>query len=296
MNRNHRAGLAAETLTILESGQYTSASGRKISIVPQMQECLDRTQLFRPTDLPNLLNQARSQPPAEETARLEVANETTLAGIDRLLAETAGPVASLNFASAKNPGGGFLGGSQAQEESLARSSGLYPSLLKAPAYYETHRKGTSALYTDTMILSPDCPIFRDDAGSLLDEPRLATFITSAAPNAGAIKQNSPSDTPNIPAAFLRRGEYVLALAAAHGCRSIVLGAWGCGVFRNDPTMVAETLRILLMDKEWNRRFSHVRFSVFDSSERREVYEAFRETLLLGASPRIAPREPQFARH
>ncbi len=70
---------------------------------------------------------------------IEVRNETTLAGIARLLADGAGPVAALNFASARNPGGGFLNGSQAQEESLARSSALHASLLSKFEFYERHR-------------------------------------------------------------------------------------------------------------------------------------------------------------
>lgn len=274
MSRNQRAAMAAETLGILEAGRYVSASGIEVSIAGPQQECASRTRLFRPEDLAALLEQVRSEPLADEPARIEVVNETTLAGIDRLLAEESGPVAALNFASAKNPGGGFQGGSQAQEESLARSSGLYPSLMQAWPYYETHRAGSSALYTDTMILSPGCPIIRDDSGALLDRPRLATFITSAAPNAGAVLQNSPHEAGLIPETFRRRGEYVLALAAAGGCRSLVLGAWGCGVFRNDPAMVAGMFRALLGEEKWNRRFSRVRFSVLDLSAMMGVINGF----------------------
>src|SRR5439155_18521395 len=154
----------------------------------------------------------------------EVANETTLAGIARVLADGAGPVAALNFASAKNPGGGFLGGSQAQEESLARSSALHASLLRAPQFYERHRAAPSPLYSDAMILSPGCPVFRDDGGALLEEPRLVAFVTSAAPNAGAAAANRPEELPLIPGALRRRSEDVLALAASQGYRRLVLGA------------------------------------------------------------------------
>jgi uncharacterized protein (TIGR02452 family) len=63
---------------------------------------------------------------------IEVVNETTLQGIAALHEEGAERIGALNFASAKNPGGGFLNGSEAREESLARSSALYASLQQVP--------------------------------------------------------------------------------------------------------------------------------------------------------------------
>lgn len=62
----------------------------------------------------------------------------------------------------------------------------------------------SCLYSDAMIVSPDCPIFGDDEGNRLDRPVKATFITSAAPSAGAIATN-PQGTAlaskDVPATF-----------------------------------------------------------------------------------------------
>jgi uncharacterized protein (TIGR02452 family) len=87
------------------------------------------------------------------------------------------PVA-LNFASATSPGGGFLSGARAQEECLARCSGLYACLADNPMY-GFHRARRDALYSDYAVYSPDVPVFRseDPAGTLLDEPWLCSFIT-----------------------------------------------------------------------------------------------------------------------
>ncbi|KZP28482.1 hypothetical protein FIBSPDRAFT_852625 [Athelia psychrophila] len=95
----------------------------------------------------------------------------------------------LNFASATKPGGGFLTGAQAQEESLARSSTLYRSLTAAPAqaFYAAHnRNSRGEYYTHAMALSPGVVFFRDDAGGWT-EPVEADVLTSAAVNAGAAR-------------------------------------------------------------------------------------------------------------
>ena len=169
----------------------------------------------------------------------------------------------LNFASAKNAGGGFLGGSQAQEESLARSSALYASLQMCPEYYDYHRKqNKSLLYSDYMIYSPACPVFKHDSGKLLDTPYEVDFITSAAPNRGAIARNQPAALEQLEAVFLQRIHAVLSLAANRDCDALVLGAWGCGVFGNQPQSVANWFgKHLLGDGEFANRFKYISFSI-----------------------------------
>ena len=278
MNRSQRMELARQTVEIVERGSYESAGGRAVDISAAVRACLEGTRFFPPEELEQIREEVFGQRSNGFSTAFEVVNETTLAGVSRVLSGGPGPVAALNFASARNPGGGFLSGSQAQEESLARSSGLYASLLRAPAYYERHRASPSLLYSDAMILSPGCPVFRDDDGALLDEPQLVTFITSAAPNAGAAAKNRPEDLAHIPDVLRRRAEYVLALAAFHGHTSLVLGAWGCGVFRNDPRLVAKTFATHLRNEPWSGCFERVVFSVLDTSPSRETFAMFRDAI------------------
>lgn len=279
VKRSTRKELAQQTVEIVERGFYQSATGRVIDIAASVRECLEGTQFFAPEELERLRQEVLGQPHETFATSLEVVNETTLAGITRLLADGNGPVAALNFASAKNPGGGFLNGSQAQEESLARSSALHSSLLRAAEFYERHRASPSLLYSDAMIWSPDCPIFRDDEGALLDEPQLVSFITSPAPNAGATAENRPKELAQIPEVFRRRSEYVLALAASKGYRRLVLGAWGCGVFRNDPAVVAAAFVGHLREGAWSSRFERVIFSVLDSSPSSQTLTAFQRAVM-----------------
>src|SRR5919108_730072 len=87
----------------------------------------------------------------------------------RLATEPEGDPCCLNFASAKHPGGGFLGGARAQEETLARASGLYASLVGNPMY-AFHKAQDDPMYSNYAIYAPDVPVLRTDEGLLLSEP------------------------------------------------------------------------------------------------------------------------------
>lgn len=275
-NRGARERLAQETLRIIDARRYETQDGRAVDLDGPLSHCLAGTRLFEVDEIVRMIVAMREVQGAHDV-HIEVVNETTLVGLSALLRESDEPVAVLNFASAKNPGGGFLGGSQAQEESLARSSVLYASLSRCDSFYTRHRSSSSLLYSDAMILSPDCPVFRDDHGVLLEAPMHAGFITSAAPNAGAIAQTRPDELPLIESTFVRRAEGVLALAAQHGYRRLVLGAWGCGVFRNDPAMVARVFADHLRRGPWCHHFERVRFSVLDNTADGATFAAFRRS-------------------
>jgi uncharacterized protein (TIGR02452 family) len=174
-------------------------------------------------------------------------------------------VLALNFASAKNPGGGFLGGAKAQEEDLARCSALYTCQLTQPDYYAAHRQSPSMLYSDHMIYSPDVPFFRDETGALLEEPFLLSVITSPAPNAGEVLRRGGSEPELIVPTLVTRARLLLALAAFRQHRCLVLGAWGCGVFRNDPNDVAEAFA-QIHDPAFAGAFDRVVFAVYDRSD------------------------------
>src|SRR5579859_6047182 len=127
--------IAQETLAALERGTYDASDGTSVSIAPLLERCVQGTVYYKPEALDDIREKVLAQPKPESTTVFEVVNETTLEGCARLVAsQQYQRVGALNFASAKHPGGGFLGGAKAQEESLARSSGLYKSLLKCPGY------------------------------------------------------------------------------------------------------------------------------------------------------------------
>ncbi|GAA3217620.1 TIGR02452 family protein [Actinocorallia longicatena] len=268
MSRNPRKSIAKETVAIMEAGHYT-AGGRTVEIAAALAECVKGTRLYRPGDFPEPSSADR------HATVITVTDETTTQATERL----RGDVLALNFASAKNPGGGFLRGAHAQEESLARSSGLYASLRSVPEFYAFHREQGDLLYSDHMIYSPGVPVFRDDSGALLPEAYPVSFVTSAAPNRGALRDTRTTirDGSPVAAALEQRAEKVLALALAEGHRRLVLGAWGCGVFMNDPREVALIFADLL-GGAYRGRFADVVFAVPDSPGRFDWHAAFRDVL------------------
>ncbi len=274
MKRTERAHIAQETVEILEQRRYRAPLGAEVDLSAALARCLEGTRLYGEAALTGPASPAAGGPELDTT--LEVTGETSVAAIHRLVVERNLDTLCLNFASAKNAGGGFLGGAEAQEESLARASGLYASLLSQPRYYEANRACSTALYTEHLIYSPHVPMIRDDAGTLLDRPHLAAFITAPAVNTGAVQQNEPERLPEVPEVMRRRTERVLSVALAAGHRALVLGAWGCGVFRNDPALIADLFGQL--ETSFKGRFEHVVFAVFDRSPGQACLRAFQERL------------------
>jgi uncharacterized protein (TIGR02452 family) len=234
-----------------------------------VRAAIEGSALFPPNEAAGLWARAEATIAARQPRRtkFEVRNEGTFTAARRLgEAFGGGTVAALNFASAKNPGGGFLGGSQAQEESLARASALVATLERHMAYYEANRKSPSLLYTDHMIVSSRVPVFRDENDRLLETPWEVTIITSPAPNAGAMAKNEPGKLDQVIPTFRRRIEQILSAAVVFEQSALVLGAWGCGVFGNDPATVAGLFgEFLLRDGPFARAFEHVAFAVLDRS-------------------------------
>jgi uncharacterized protein (TIGR02452 family) len=257
LSRGHAARLGQEAVEIIAAGRYTTRAGKTVHLRHLLEAARRGTASFPPdAALPNVV-------PSDRGTRFEVTNETTLSAARRLAGEGLRVVA-LNFASAKHPGGGFLGGARAQEESLCRSSGLYACINGNPMY-EHHARMGGGFYSNYAIYSPDVPVFRTDDGQLLDEPYLCSFITAPAVNAGAhLRGHTRGRSEAVCREMEQRVEKVLSIAVGHGHETAVLGAWGCGVFRNDPEMIADLFRTALVTR-FAGVFGRVVFAVLDSS-------------------------------
>ena len=271
------AGIAKHNLAIVADRGYRAPSGVRRDLGGWLDAARAGTRLYTPDELARLLAAPGAADGAPTSAStITVTAESTAAAARRLAA--TGPVAALNFASARNPGGGYLRGAKAQEEDLARASALYDCQLEARGYYDANRACASLLYTDHIIWTPAVPCFRDDRLDLLEQPYRCDFITAPAPNAGEALRRDPAAGPAIAAALHHRAGLVLAVAADQRARRLVLGAWGCGVFRNQPPAVADAFATWLTHPRFAGCFDLVCFAILDRSTDQATLTAFRDRL------------------
>lgn len=186
-------------------------------------------------------------------------------------------VAVLNFASATNPGGGVERGAVAQEECLCRDSGLFfcletPEMRKG--FYEPHRAAGDPIHNDDIIYTPGVLVFkRDDPYPRLmpeDQWFHVNVITCAAPNL----RNKPTNRYNtgdgqgavsltdteLQELHEKRLRRILDVALSEGNDTVILGAFGCGAFKNDPEVVARAANRVIRD--YRHAFRNIEFAVY----------------------------------
>ncbi len=175
------------------------------------------------------------------TAKQSVIQDTTDGALFRLPTNT-GKVGLLNFASYTNPGGMFMNGSSAQEESLCHVSFLYNVLSRFPNYYACNGMyKNKGMYTDRAIYSPDV-VFEHDSIA-----KRADVLTCAAPNRSQLEQYGAFSEDDNFASLQKRILFIRDIFVEQKCDTIILGAWGCGVFRQDPKTVASMLKAAFVD-------------------------------------------------
>lgn len=286
-----RKAAAQETLHIMEEGYY-EAGGRRIEIKELLERSRKESFLLTPEEGEELLagwEETRTGGGELEnggadnlnTGRgcagkltIRTENYSTVDAVLKLTAEGKQKIGVLNFASAKNPGGGFLNGAMAQEESLAVSGGLYKTLTVHEKYYQRNRSCGTMMYTDHAIYSPEVVFFRDGRFGLLEQPVTASVLTLPAVNMGQVMIRG-EDTGRAEQVMRRRMKLALAVFAKEECRHLILGAYGCGVFRNDPKKIARWWKELLAEG-FGDVFESVEFAVLDRSSSQECIRAFQE--------------------
>lgn len=175
--------------------------------------------------------------------------------------ETGYRNAVLNFSSYKNPGGMFINGSKAQEECLCHESFLYNVLSKHNDFYEwNNQHKNKALYLDRALYTPHILFIRENKDTHETIIKHCDVITCAAPNKSAAqKYQNVSDEENTKV-LNSRIKFILNIAKENNVDTLILGAYGCGVFGQDPTEVANIFKHYL-DTEFNSCFKTVVFAV-----------------------------------
>ena len=202
-------------------------------------------------------------------------------------------VCVLNFASATNPGGGVTRGSSAQEEAICRCSTLYFSLIEQSmwkGFYTPHRAQRDPLHNDDCIYTPGVVVIKTDTATPQALPPedwyTVNVLTCAAPNLREQPSNPMNDGDGARSVQIGKQELrqlhekrmrrILSIAAAEGNEVMILGAFGCGAFRNPPEIVAEAMRTVI--QEYRSFFEAVEFAVYCPPRDDSNYRVFERVL------------------
>ena len=201
-------------------------------------------------------------------------------------------VGLLNFASATNPGGGVRNGSTAQEEALCRCTTLFPCLeteFLKKKYYDFHRDRHDTRYTSAVIYTPNIIAFKTDdfLPSLLPPKKweVVDVLSCAAPNLREHPNNAmnPGNDRKIHvsdsellAIHEERAKNILSVACLNDIAILVLGAFGCGAFQNDPEIVAEAYKNII--PAFDGKFIEISFAIYSTPKDKRNFDAFSKVL------------------
>lgn len=187
----------------------------------------------------------------------------------------------LNFASYKEPGGKFLQGSTAQEESLCHYSTLFNILSTFSKYYEWNNKNkNNAMYLNRAIYSKDILFINNPfCSDRYAIHRYANVITCAAPNWSTASKYNLVDKSTNSETLDSRIKFILKIASINNAGgTLILGAFGCGVFGQDPIEVASIFKYYL-NGEFKNVFKRVIFAI-PNNFHTENYNAFKQVFSL----------------
>lgn len=265
-----RRKIAENILGICERGHYHTYDGQHVKLEINKS--------------PNVIvHDTFGYKPLLHHPQWSVNNETTQNAIFRLHEKyPEASIVALNFASAKRPGGGFLEGSMAQEEDLCYSSTLYASLRNASLFYEKNAgsKLICGLYENVLAISRNVAFIKNNAYGVFTKPIYVDVVTCAAPNANEffrLYERADKDGQSILEEVLDKRIRFMLHEIGPRYDILILGAWGCGVFGNDPRLVARLFKQnLQMDFCEKVKLAH--FPVYDREPGSKTFNAFQEVL------------------
>ena len=276
--RKENLSMLQESLEILEKGSY-QVNGRTKALKLSRSE-MEEAVVLLPEDEKKLFAEAIfEKKPAEGGCVFSCENMDSFAMAARitercaadLRKDNAKPVLVLNMANPENPGGGVRRGANAQEEDLCRKSSLLLSVESenAAEYYRYNRSLNSDMGSDAIVIHPRVEVFRDEKGDLLPESFIVSVLTCAAPILFFGLQGRSQQ--QYEAIMYNRIETMLKAAAALGYRYLVLGAFGCGAFRNDAHVVSDLFRKAVDELDFagmktSDLFRRIDFAVLDRTD------------------------------
>lgn len=272
-----RVRILRETMKAAEDGRYF-VEEREVKL-PFSFEQMKEIKLYSAEQIAQLPQIPLS---VKEPARIVLRNQDTLEAafdLHRRRKESEKPVLVLNFANPHRPGGGIRSKPGTQEEHLCVKTTLLCSLEteKAWPFYQVNLDCGTQDQTDTILYSPNTVVIRNSDLSLRENPFPIAVLTVSAPIASRMEPEELPDLENI----LRKRIYgMIRTAIEEGYTRLVLGAWGCGNFGNDPELVAKLFHQVLMESNPMigtgivDYFEEIAMAVFDNSAEQRWYQPF----------------------
>lgn len=200
---------------------------------------------------------------------VEVVNNDSIYAGKQLLDEDYNPIV-LNFANRHNPGGGVTEGCRAQEEDLFRRTNLFRSMYQF-AYYAKVYGLPKSNYQYSMdrdfggVYTPYATVFRagrDKDYAFLDKPYKLSFVAVAAMDRRGCSHTelSPSEIEGTK----NKMRTILRIGLIHGHDAIVLGAFGCGAFKNPPQQIAELFKEVIEEDEFRDKYRKIVFAIMEN--------------------------------
>lgn len=260
--------LLHKTLAVISQGYYET--DREIKKLKLSTKQMSQANVFLPCDIEKIKNLKVPICKHENNkTKIIVSADDSFTSAIKMSERTQENILVLNFANPYSPGGGVRYGSKAQEEDLCRKSTLLLSLESesASSYYKYNLQNKNYLATDSIIISPNVEVIKDSNHDFLKDSKLLSVITCPAPMLCLAPDEF--DFKEYQYRFYQRIEAILLVAAHCGYKNLVLGAFGCGAFRNNPANVAPLFKKALenfqyKDMSCNDLFRNIDFAILTS--------------------------------
>ncbi len=255
-DRNANVQMLTDTLSVFEKGYYEK-NGKRINLKLSKEE-REEVDVFLPEDIESIDESKRQRIGVIGRCGYGCVNADSFSvARDRInnsilfSPRSERKVLVLNLANPVNPGGGVRRGANAQEEDLCRKSSLLLSLesKEAKKYYEYNESLHTYMGSDAIIITPKVEIIKDEKGNLLDNPVIVSVMTCAAPM--LIYGMEGMTQTEYEQMVYNRIVGMLKVAAYLGYGVLVLGAFGCGAFRNNAKVVSDLFYKALKEFKYN---------------------------------------------
>lgn len=260
--RTMRAEVFKHTVAVVGEGHYMTESGKRIEF-PDERAMMKNTKFY-------------SQPiTVEDIPVLEIQTEVRVENMDCLYAakellESGFNPAVLNMASRQNPGGGVYSGAGAQEENLFRRTNLFKSMFRFASYAgqyglkkSFHQYPLDRVYGGVYV--PNAVVFKDSEQNnyaLLENYFTVSFIAVPGVNRPDLDEKGRLVSPFVDA-VKNKIRTIFRIGLIHGHDSLVLGALGCGAFKNPPAHIAELFHEVMDEKEFKNKYRLLYFAILE---------------------------------